>query len=135
VVAASAAHRTTGLERRLRMLVAIGAASWSVGQLSWDVQVATGSSEVFGELRLVFDGCLHYRRDQTSPVDEGRVVTERILSLVPAGSGFFTTNTRGRPRVRTLRPWNEVPGPCSCEMPRDQCDRLRYWEGIPLALR
>jgi len=42
VVAASAAHRTTGLERRLRMLVAIGAASWSVGQLSWDVQVATG---------------------------------------------------------------------------------------------
>jgi diguanylate cyclase (GGDEF)-like protein/PAS domain S-box-containing protein len=41
-IAASGAYRTTGLERRLRTLVAVGAASWSVGQLCWNVQVATG---------------------------------------------------------------------------------------------
>jgi diguanylate cyclase (GGDEF)-like protein/PAS domain S-box-containing protein len=41
-VAASAARRTSGLERRLRSLVALGAASWSVGQLCWSVQTATG---------------------------------------------------------------------------------------------
>ncbi|HEX5824820.1 MAG TPA: EAL domain-containing protein [Candidatus Limnocylindrales bacterium] len=41
-VAASAAHRTNGLERRLRMLVALAAASWTVGQLCWDLQIATG---------------------------------------------------------------------------------------------
>jgi diguanylate cyclase (GGDEF)-like protein/PAS domain S-box-containing protein len=40
--AASGAHRTSGLERRLRTLVAVGAASWTVGQLCWNVQVATG---------------------------------------------------------------------------------------------
>ena len=34
-VAASAAHRSRGLERRLRNLVALGAASWAVGQVSW----------------------------------------------------------------------------------------------------
>jgi diguanylate cyclase (GGDEF)-like protein/PAS domain S-box-containing protein len=41
-VAIAAAHRTSGLERRLRTLVALGAASWTVGQLCWVVQVATG---------------------------------------------------------------------------------------------
>jgi diguanylate cyclase (GGDEF)-like protein/PAS domain S-box-containing protein len=38
----SAARRSSGQERRLRMLVAIGAASWTVGQIAWDIQVATG---------------------------------------------------------------------------------------------
>ena len=42
-VATAAAHRATGLERRLRTLVALGAASWTVGQLCWIVQIATGS--------------------------------------------------------------------------------------------
>jgi diguanylate cyclase (GGDEF)-like protein/PAS domain S-box-containing protein len=41
-VVASAAARTSGLERRLRVLVALGAVSWSVGQLFWNIQVATG---------------------------------------------------------------------------------------------
>ena len=41
-VAASAAYRSTGLERRLRTLVALGALSWSVGQLCWNLQIATG---------------------------------------------------------------------------------------------
>ena len=41
-LALSAAHRTSDLERRLRTLVAIGAASWTVGQVCWTVQVATG---------------------------------------------------------------------------------------------
>ena len=41
-VALSAAHRTTGLERRLRYLVAIGVASWCVGQLLWVFQTLTG---------------------------------------------------------------------------------------------
>ena len=41
-VAIAAARRTNGLERRLRTLVALGAASWTVGQLCWVVQVATG---------------------------------------------------------------------------------------------
>ena len=41
-VAMSAAHRATGLERRLRMLVALGAASWTIGQVLWTVQIATG---------------------------------------------------------------------------------------------
>jgi diguanylate cyclase (GGDEF)-like protein/PAS domain S-box-containing protein len=41
-VAISAAHRAVGLERRLRGLVALGAASWAIGQLCWTVQVATG---------------------------------------------------------------------------------------------
>ena len=41
-VAIAAARRTSGLERRLRTLVALGAASWTVGQLCWVVQVATG---------------------------------------------------------------------------------------------
>ncbi|MDO8485328.1 MAG: EAL domain-containing protein [Candidatus Limnocylindrales bacterium] len=39
-VAASAAHRSRGVERRLRGLVALGAASWAVGQLCWDLQTA-----------------------------------------------------------------------------------------------
>ena len=42
VVAAGAAHRANGLERRLRGLVALGAASWTLGQLCWTVQTATG---------------------------------------------------------------------------------------------
>jgi diguanylate cyclase (GGDEF)-like protein/PAS domain S-box-containing protein len=41
-LAASAAHRANGLERRVRVLVAVGAASWSIGQLCWVVQAATG---------------------------------------------------------------------------------------------
>ena len=41
-VAASAAYRSSGIERRLRALVALGAFSWFVGQLCWDVQTALG---------------------------------------------------------------------------------------------
>jgi diguanylate cyclase (GGDEF)-like protein/PAS domain S-box-containing protein len=41
-VAASAAHQSSGLERRLRYLVALAAASWGVGQACWIVQIATG---------------------------------------------------------------------------------------------
>ena len=41
-LAGVAAGRSTGLERRLRGLVALGAASWAVGQLCWDVQTAFG---------------------------------------------------------------------------------------------
>ncbi|MEA2653660.1 MAG: hypothetical protein QOI37_887 [Chloroflexota bacterium] len=41
-VAISAAHRTTGAERRLRYLVALGVASWCVGQSLWVVQTLTG---------------------------------------------------------------------------------------------
>ena len=41
-VTASAAHRASGLERRVRTLVALGLVSWSVGQMAWNVQVATG---------------------------------------------------------------------------------------------
>jgi diguanylate cyclase (GGDEF)-like protein/PAS domain S-box-containing protein len=41
-VAAVAAHRTSGVERWLRGLVALGAASWVIGQLSWDVQTSLG---------------------------------------------------------------------------------------------
>jgi diguanylate cyclase (GGDEF)-like protein/PAS domain S-box-containing protein len=36
--ALSGAHRTTGPERRLRLLVAAGIASWTFGQLCWDAQ-------------------------------------------------------------------------------------------------
>jgi diguanylate cyclase (GGDEF)-like protein/PAS domain S-box-containing protein len=39
---ASAALRSSGLERRMRLLVALGVASWCVGQLAWDLQIATG---------------------------------------------------------------------------------------------
>jgi diguanylate cyclase (GGDEF)-like protein/PAS domain S-box-containing protein len=38
VVSASAATRSTGIERRVRTLVALAAASWTVGQLCWNVQ-------------------------------------------------------------------------------------------------
>jgi diguanylate cyclase (GGDEF)-like protein/PAS domain S-box-containing protein len=41
-VAAVAALRTTGLERRLRGLVALAAASWLVGQLCWNIQTGLG---------------------------------------------------------------------------------------------
>ncbi|HEV7604025.1 MAG TPA: PAS domain-containing protein, partial [Candidatus Limnocylindrales bacterium] len=41
-VAISAAHRSTGVERRLRYLVALGVASWFVGQLLWVLQTLTG---------------------------------------------------------------------------------------------
>lgn len=41
-VAISAAHRTTGTERRLRYLIALGVASWCVGQSVWVVQTLTG---------------------------------------------------------------------------------------------
>jgi diguanylate cyclase (GGDEF)-like protein/PAS domain S-box-containing protein len=41
-VATSAAHRSSGPDRRLRTLVAIGAASWLVGQICWVVQTAIG---------------------------------------------------------------------------------------------
>ena len=41
-LALSGAHRASGLDRRLRLLVALGAASWTFGQVCWDVQIATG---------------------------------------------------------------------------------------------
>jgi len=41
-LAVSAAHRAIGLQRRLRALVALGAASWTVGQILWTLQIATG---------------------------------------------------------------------------------------------
>ena len=41
-VSASAAHQGTGRERQLRRLVAIGTASWAVGQVTWDLQTAVG---------------------------------------------------------------------------------------------
>ncbi len=41
-LAAGAAYRGSGVERRLRGLVALGAAAWFVGQLSWDTQTALG---------------------------------------------------------------------------------------------
>jgi diguanylate cyclase (GGDEF)-like protein/PAS domain S-box-containing protein len=41
-LAISAAHRAIGLERRLRALVALGAASWTLGQILWTLQIATG---------------------------------------------------------------------------------------------
>ena len=37
-VATSAAYRSTGLDRRLRTLLAVGAASWLIGQLCWIAQ-------------------------------------------------------------------------------------------------
>jgi diguanylate cyclase (GGDEF)-like protein/PAS domain S-box-containing protein len=39
---AAAAYRASGVERRLRGLVALGGAAWFVGQLSWDTQTALG---------------------------------------------------------------------------------------------
>ena len=41
-LAASAAREARGLERRVRTLVALGLVSWSLGQMAWNVQVATG---------------------------------------------------------------------------------------------
>ena len=41
-LAAGAAYRASGVERRLRGLIALGAAAWFVGQLSWDTQTAIG---------------------------------------------------------------------------------------------
>jgi diguanylate cyclase (GGDEF)-like protein/PAS domain S-box-containing protein len=37
--ALSGAHRAHGLERRLRLLVAVGVASWTFGQLCWNLQI------------------------------------------------------------------------------------------------
>jgi diguanylate cyclase (GGDEF)-like protein/PAS domain S-box-containing protein len=42
LVAASAARRKTGLERRLRYLTALAVGSWFIGQLCWNVQTAVG---------------------------------------------------------------------------------------------
>jgi diguanylate cyclase (GGDEF)-like protein/PAS domain S-box-containing protein len=41
-VAATAARRTDGPDRRLRQLVALGMASWTIGQLCWNVQIGIG---------------------------------------------------------------------------------------------
>jgi hypothetical protein len=41
-LALSGAHQTSGPERRLRLLVALGVASWTVGQLCWVVQTSLG---------------------------------------------------------------------------------------------
>ena len=41
-LAAGSAYRSDGVERRLRGLVALGAAGWFLGQLSWDSQTALG---------------------------------------------------------------------------------------------
>lgn len=41
-LAAGAAYRSEGVERRIRGLVALGAAAWFVGQLCWDAQTALG---------------------------------------------------------------------------------------------
>ncbi|MEA2608957.1 MAG: hypothetical protein QOJ75_1200, partial [Chloroflexota bacterium] len=41
-VAAVGAYRTAGVERWLRGLVALGAASWALGQLSWNAQIGIG---------------------------------------------------------------------------------------------
>jgi hypothetical protein len=92
---------TTEVVLDFRLHVALGAAKIAAKPRfiaprcpGMDVQVATGYSEVFGDLRLLFDGCLHYRIELPSPIGQSRVVTERILSLVPAGSGFFASGAR-----------------------------------------
>ena len=41
-VAASAAHRASGLDRTIRRLIAVGASSWAIGQLCWVLQTAIG---------------------------------------------------------------------------------------------
>lgn len=41
-MAASGAHHGTEEERRLRGMAALGAASWTVGQITWDLQTALG---------------------------------------------------------------------------------------------
>jgi diguanylate cyclase (GGDEF)-like protein/PAS domain S-box-containing protein len=41
-VATSAAYRSSGPERRLRALIAVGAASWLIGQLCWIAQTLVG---------------------------------------------------------------------------------------------
>jgi diguanylate cyclase (GGDEF)-like protein/PAS domain S-box-containing protein len=41
-VAMSAAHRAHGRERQLRLMVALAAGCWALGQLMWDVQSAAG---------------------------------------------------------------------------------------------
>jgi diguanylate cyclase (GGDEF)-like protein/PAS domain S-box-containing protein len=42
MLAFSGAHRSIGAERRIRLLVALGLASWTAGQIAWDVQVTLG---------------------------------------------------------------------------------------------
>jgi len=41
-----AASRATGAERRLRGLVALGAASWTIGQVCWNIQTGLGFSSI-----------------------------------------------------------------------------------------
>src|SRR6476661_3379883 len=41
-LALSGAHRSTGAERRIRQLVALGLASWTAGQIAWDAQIVLG---------------------------------------------------------------------------------------------
>jgi len=57
-LAASAAVRATGDERRLRGLVALGAASWTVGQVCWNVQTGLGFVSVPAPSDLGFLGAI-----------------------------------------------------------------------------
>jgi len=78
-VALSAAHRSSGRERQLRLLVSLSAASWAVGQLTWDLQTAVG---YFGI---------------PAPSDIGF-----LLLVVPAVAAFGLTIQRRLPRVEEI---------------------------------
>jgi diguanylate cyclase (GGDEF)-like protein/PAS domain S-box-containing protein len=78
-IAFSAARRTRGRERRLRLLVALATGCWVLGQLSWDIQTAAGIYAV------------------PAPSDLGY-----LLMLVPAVAAFGLAVKGRLPRVEEL---------------------------------
>jgi diguanylate cyclase (GGDEF)-like protein/PAS domain S-box-containing protein len=94
-LAAGSAYRSDGVERRLRGLVALGAAAWFLGQLSWDGQTALGIFSVpapsdIGYLFLVVPVIVAFIVSI-----RGRVPRAEEVALYLDGAAIFLAITAG----------------------------------------
>jgi diguanylate cyclase (GGDEF)-like protein/PAS domain S-box-containing protein len=98
-LALSGAHRSIGSERRIRQLVALGVASWTVGQIAWDAQIVLGIEgmptasdigylgivpPVLAALLLAVRGRLHRVEEMAVHLDSTAIflaITAAILAL------------------------------------------------------
>jgi diguanylate cyclase (GGDEF)-like protein/PAS domain S-box-containing protein len=98
-LALSGAHRSSGLERRLRLLVALGLVSWTVGQLCWNFQIVLSIGgyptfsdigylgivvPILGALLLAVRGRLHRAEEMAVHLDSTAIfltIAAAILAL------------------------------------------------------
>ena len=105
-LALSGAHRSIGTERRIRMLVALGVASWTAGQIAWDVQIVLGIQgmptasdigylgmviPVLAALLLAVRGRLHRAEEMAVHLDS----TAIFLAITAAILAVYGQNLKG----------------------------------------